>query len=147
MPSLVQIMACRLFGDKPLSEPIMVHHKFIIKTPRNIFQWSFICNLKVFIQEISFEDVAAKMGAILFWPQCVNNSFVDSSNHKFYLVVAQWCHMTETQSSHMHNHWKQKMVILTTLSSLVARFTLEKWLWWMAFQWKFVMIVFVGKNI
>ena len=25
MPSLVQIMACRLFGDNPLSEPIMVY--------------------------------------------------------------------------------------------------------------------------
>ena len=28
MPSLVQIMACRLFGDNPLSEPMMVYCQF-----------------------------------------------------------------------------------------------------------------------
>ena len=56
IPSLLQIMACRLFGTKPFSEP-MLH---IIKCiPRNIFQWNFIENSKVSIQRNALEMSSA----------------------------------------------------------------------------------------
>ena len=42
MSSLVQIKACRLFGAKPWSEPMMANG---LQTPRKIFQWNFICIL------------------------------------------------------------------------------------------------------
>ena len=54
IPTLVQIMACRLFGTKPLSEPKLPY------CPRNIFQWNFIQNPKVSFEEIHLNRSSAK---------------------------------------------------------------------------------------
>ena len=69
MPSLVQIMACHLFDTRPLSELMLPYCQL---DPRNIFQWNFIQNSKVFIQGNALENVALKMADILSRPQCVN---------------------------------------------------------------------------
>ena len=58
-------MACHLFCTKPLSESMLKS----CQTPRNIFQWNFIWNSKVFIQETAFGNLDCKMATILSWPQ------------------------------------------------------------------------------
>ena len=60
--ALVQIMACRLDGAKPLSEPMQTYCKLHSK---NVFQWNFILNSNIFIQENAFEHVVSEMAAIL----------------------------------------------------------------------------------
>ena len=50
-------MVCRLFGDNPLSEPVMVYCEL---DPKEHISIKFIWNLKVFIQENAFEDVICK---------------------------------------------------------------------------------------
>ena len=54
MPSLVQIMACRLFGAKPLSET-MLDYVLIWPPP-----WYLNKNTAIFIQENGFEKVVCK---------------------------------------------------------------------------------------
>ena len=50
-------MACRLFGDNPLSEPMMIYGQLDSKEQTN-----FIWNSKVFIQGNAFEEVICKNG-------------------------------------------------------------------------------------
>ena len=64
-------MGCRLFGTKPISEPIMTYCQL---DPRKIVEWNIIWNSKVFIQENAFENVVWKMAAILSLPRWVNLS-------------------------------------------------------------------------
>ena len=66
-PSLVPIMACRLLGAKPLSEPMLTSSQLCI---RNKIKWNINRNSNVFIKENAFENVW-KMAAILFRTQCV----------------------------------------------------------------------------
>ena len=66
--ALLQIMACRLFGAKPLSKPVLV---IINWTPRNELQWNFNQNLKFFIEENAFEIVVCQNGGHFPRPQCV----------------------------------------------------------------------------
>ena len=56
-PPLVQIMACHLFGAKPLSEPMLDYFQW---TLANIFQWNYNQNKILLIQENAFENVIAK---------------------------------------------------------------------------------------
>ena len=60
-PSLVQIMAYRMFSIKLLSEPIFVNW-----TLGNIFQWNLNQNRTIFLQESAFENVVIKVMTILF---------------------------------------------------------------------------------
>ena len=60
--ALVQIMACRLFGAKPLSEPML---KYCQLDLTNKLQWNSNRNTKFFIQENAFENVVCEMAAIL----------------------------------------------------------------------------------
>ena len=53
--ALVQIMACRLFGTRPLSKPILF---FVNWTPRNKFQGNFNQNKKLFIHENASGNIA-----------------------------------------------------------------------------------------
>ena len=64
IPTLLHIMAWHLFGAKPLSET-MLH--IVNWTLRNIFQWNFIQNSKIFIQGNTLKNVCG-MAAILSWP-------------------------------------------------------------------------------
>ena len=56
-------MVCRLFGTKPLSEPMLVSY-----TPTNEYLWNFIQNKGIFIQENALKDVVRKMADILLSP-------------------------------------------------------------------------------
>ena len=50
IPKLVQIMACRLFSAKPLSEPMLRYSQ--LDPTEHIFQLNFIWNSKVFIMHL-----------------------------------------------------------------------------------------------
>ena len=52
--ALAQIMACRLFGARPLSKPMLFF--FVNWTPMNKLQWNFNQNTKLFIHENAFES-------------------------------------------------------------------------------------------
>ena len=67
-PSLVQIIACHLFGAKPLSEPTLAYYQMDL---RKIFQWNLNKNTSILIRENAFENTVRKMAAILSRPQCV----------------------------------------------------------------------------
>ena len=56
-----KIMACRLIGTKPLSEPMLIHCKF---GSWNKFLWNFNENSNLFIQENVFKNVACEIAAI-----------------------------------------------------------------------------------
>ena len=68
--TFVQIMAFRLIGAKPLSEPML---EYCYWTGRNKLQWKFNWNSYFIIQENVFENVVWKIAAILSQPQCVYN--------------------------------------------------------------------------
>ena len=59
--ALVQIMACRLFGAKPLSKPMLGYSHLAL---RNKFQLNFNENTKLLIQENVFENFFCDMAAI-----------------------------------------------------------------------------------
>ena len=60
--ALVQIMACRLFGAKPSSKPMLGSCEL---THRNKLQWNFNQNKKLFIHENASENTVCEMAAIL----------------------------------------------------------------------------------
>ena len=60
-PSLVQIMAWRLDGAKPLSEPLL---EYCCWTLGNKLQWNFNRNWNIFFQENAFENVVCRMASI-----------------------------------------------------------------------------------
>ena len=68
--SLVQIMACRLIGAKPLSKPMLGYSQL------NKLQWAINQNTKIFIQENALENVVWKIAAILSRPQYVKYVWV-----------------------------------------------------------------------
>ena len=90
IPSLVQIMAWRRPGDKPLSEPVMVsllthicvtQPQWVIQcwlsiqyTIRNTFYWHFDRNSNIFIQGKVFASVVCRVAAMLFRPLYLNPS-------------------------------------------------------------------------
>ena len=55
-------MACRLFGAKPLSEPVMTYCQLDYK---EYIQWNIIWNSKVIIQEKAFKIKVCEMAAIV----------------------------------------------------------------------------------
>ena len=61
--ALVQIMACRLFGAKPLPEPVLTYCQLV---PWEQTSMNYNQNTKLFIHEYAFENVVCKMAAILF---------------------------------------------------------------------------------
>ena len=65
--ALVQVMACRLFGAKPLPESMLPYCQLDLK---NKLHWN--SNTKLFIQENSSENVVCEMAAILFREGFVN---------------------------------------------------------------------------
>ena len=69
-PSLVQIMACRLDGAKPLSEPVLEYFNWTLGSK---LQWNRNQNWYIFNQENAFENVVRNLAAILSRPQCVKS--------------------------------------------------------------------------
>ena len=72
---LVQIMACRLFGAKPLSKPLLSYS--LLGNLSNKLQGHFNGNFKFFIQENAVENTVCEMADILFWPQCFKQTNYD----------------------------------------------------------------------
>ena len=60
-PSLVQLMACRLVGAKPLSKQCW---NIVNWTLENKIQWNFNRNSNIFIQENAFEILVCEMATI-----------------------------------------------------------------------------------
>ena len=60
--ALVQIMACRLFGAKPLPEPMLDYCQL---DTWNKFQWNLNQNTKFFIHENASVNIVCKKAAIL----------------------------------------------------------------------------------
>ena len=58
---LVQIMACHLLSDNQWSKPMMVYCQWDL---RNILQWNFIYNSKVFNQENAYKMSYVKIASI-----------------------------------------------------------------------------------
>ena len=67
--ALLQIMACRLCGAKPLPKSALVNW-----THRNKPQWNFNQNTKLFIHKNAFENIACEMAAILSRGRWVNSN-------------------------------------------------------------------------
>ena len=92
--ALVQIMACRLIGAKPLSKPCWI---IVNWTPRNKLQGMFNQNTKFFIHENASENIVCEMVAILSrerWVKCVLKVAV-------FLLSVYWF----GYSSHDRNLW------------------------------------------
>ena len=70
--ALAQIMACRPFGAKPLSKPVLV---IVNGTSRNKLQSNFNQNTKLFIDENASENIFCEMAAILSRGRWVQLSF------------------------------------------------------------------------
>ena len=62
-------MDCRLFGTKPLSEPVVAYCQL---DPRKQTSMKVESKFIIFNQENGLENVASKMAAILSCPQYVN---------------------------------------------------------------------------
>ena len=58
--TLVQIIACHLFGAKPLSKPML---GIVNWTLGNKLQWNSNQNTKLFIHENAFENIVCEMAA------------------------------------------------------------------------------------
>ena len=58
-------MACRLFGAKPLCEPILTNCQ---SDPKKKIQWNFDFNSNIFINENVFKNVVHEMAAIWSLP-------------------------------------------------------------------------------
>ena len=58
-PSLVQIMACRLVGAKPLPKPMLAYFQLKLKEQTSV-------------QNNAFENVVCKIAVVLSRPQCVD---------------------------------------------------------------------------
>ena len=67
--ALVQIMASRLFGAKPLSEPVLVYLS-IGSLGKNFNE--ILTKIQNFIHENASENIVCERAAILSRPQCVN---------------------------------------------------------------------------
>ena len=85
LPSLVLIMACRLVGAKPLSEPMLEYCYFSNWNLSNKLQWNFNQNSNIFIQESALKNVVCEMASNLSRPQCVKTFSMSKTVTKFCL--------------------------------------------------------------
>ena len=81
--TLVQIVACHLFGAKPLSEPMLGYFQL---DPRNTRQWKFDQNIKIFIRMNASENIVSKMTAILSRGRWI---YTVSSGYKHKHILSQ----------------------------------------------------------
>ena len=106
--SLVQLMACRLFGTKPLPEPVLFYcqleswqqvsvkfeSKFYHFHSRKCiwkFQWNLNQHSIIFIPENAFENVVCQMVAILSkgrWVECSWREIACTARERFMLILA-----------------------------------------------------------
>ena len=103
---LLQIMVCRLFGTKPLSEQTFRYSQELSPGPlvyRNKLRWNFNRNIKLFIHGNASEYIVCEMAAILsrgwgwsnwtrikhaVWPsKCIINTHVWINLYQFHWNV------------------------------------------------------------
>ena len=117
--ALVQIMACCLFGSKPISKPMLA---IVNRTVRNKLQWLFIR-----IQNISFtkndsENIASQMAAIMSKRWWVNSPWVWSPtlSIRFHPWGHVDCITEQTEARHCQAYHPYKLhqcpVLLTLMS-------------------------------
>ena len=63
--AVAQVMACRLFSTKPLSEPIHAYKRGRLNLQEHTL-WISTQNAKLSIPEDAFENFVCEMGAIMF---------------------------------------------------------------------------------
>ena len=66
-------MACRMFGAKPLAEPMLT------LDPNYKLQWNYKQNTKIIFQGNVFKNVY-KISDILTWPQYVKNQTITETS-------------------------------------------------------------------
>ena len=108
IPSLVQILACRLVGIKPLSET--QSWSTVSWTLRNKSQWSLDRNSYIFIEENAFENVVLKMTAILFHLQCVQSRTRE---------LIQLLHCTKEKLQKMHQ-WEREYHFIVFILRIIS---------------------------
>ena len=137
--TLVQIMAWRRPGDKPLSEPMMVRLPTHICVTRpqwvkNNLHRKFKQNGNIFIHENAFENVICKMTAILFKHQWVNKwwyivHWTQGNRHqknlifsskKIYFLCLFWPYIK------MQSTWDLSILLLQTMTCLPVFHTLRQ---------------------
>ena len=108
-PALVQVMAYRLFGAKPLPETMLT---FVNRTIRNKIQWNSNQNLKLFIPKNAFANIVCEMEGILSREKWVNHCL------KYKYCCSVTCNGTVGILPHVHAPFCQisaiKSSILTT---------------------------------
>ena len=77
--SLVQVMACRLFGAAPLSEPILAYCQ-LDSSLGTYFSEILIRILSFSFMKMQLKMLSAKMAAILSWGRWVNHSSTSPIN-------------------------------------------------------------------
>ena len=70
-PLLVQVMACRLVGAKPFSEPMLEYYQLDISEHTSVTLYSKFIH---FHKENELEQVICKIAAILSWHECLGMS-------------------------------------------------------------------------
>ena len=90
--ALVRIMACHLYGAKPLSKPVLGYCKL---TLRNKLQWNFNQNTKLFIQENASENIVCEMAAIFSRGRWVNSPCC------MLLYITHWGRVTHISVSNL----------------------------------------------
>ena len=104
--ALVQIMACGLFGAKPVCLVI------VNWTIRNKIMWNFNQNSNIFIQENVFENSVCEMTVILSRVSWVNTTYV-------YVTTGSGC-----TPKHLFNPLHYDDVILDTMVSEITSLTI-----------------------
>ena len=123
--SLIEVMACRLFGAKPLSRPILDNCQWDPKEHISIKSYLKIKR----VHRKAFENVLCRLSAILSWLQCLNtlrcgasgchfadDIFLCILSNTFFRTFTEMClwesNATETKMSsfwrnfHHWLHWK-----------------------------------------
>ena len=85
--TLIQVMACYLFGAEPLPELMLT---FVNKTIRNKLHWNLNQNTIFFTDENAFEKVICEMEAILSRGRWVNLPDTTASTDQLY--TTEYCH-------------------------------------------------------
>ena len=97
--ALVQIMACRLLGAKPLSNQCLV---IVNYTLRSKLQWNFNPNSNFFIQENAFQNVVWQIGSH-FVHGGDELSFVHP--HTTPMMTTWYCYGISTEPSNEYIMW------------------------------------------
>ena len=105
--SLIQIMACFLFGFKPLPDQ---HWHLVSWTFMNELHWNINQSTNIFFQDNSFENVICHMAAILFTPLRDNKPSLKFYHWLLWVTVMHvLCPVAQNAIDHSHSSCVVKM--------------------------------------